>query len=102
MGRRSPLMAIEGGGPLLFDSVTWISALVCAGPFALLLATGALVSIWRSNRQRTAKSGWSLVVLALPLLGPLVWFLTASRWASASLPRPDIAPANQATGPSPS
>src|SRR6185312_14364280 len=68
MGRRSPLMAIHGGGPLLFDSVTWISALVCAGPFALLLASGALVSIWRSNRQRTAKSGWSLVVLALPLL----------------------------------
>ncbi|MET1154412.1 PLDc N-terminal domain-containing protein [Arthrobacter sp.] len=66
------------------------------------MAAGALVSIWRSTRQRTAKSGWSLVVLALPLLGPLVWFLTASRWAAASLARPDIAPAHQDTGPSPS
>ncbi|MGM0928203.1 MAG: PLDc N-terminal domain-containing protein [Actinomycetota bacterium] len=84
---------------MLFDSVMWMTALVCAGPFALLLAAGALVSIWRSNRQRAAKVGWSLVVLVLPLLGPLVWFLTASRWAAAALPRSDAAPANQATGP---
>lgn len=85
---------------MLFDSVTWISALVCAGPFALLLAAGALVSIWRSNRQRTAQAGWSLLVLALPLLGALAWFLTASRWSATGLPRSDSAPAHQATEPS--
>ena len=84
---------------MLFDSVTWISAAVCAGPFALFLAVGALVSIWRSKRQRSAKAGWSLLVLALPILGPLAWFRTASRRAAAAT-QPDTGPVKQATGPS--
>lgn len=86
---------------MLFDSVTWIAAVVCAGPFALFLAVGAMVSILRSDRQPVVKVGWSLAVLALPILGPLAWLVAASRWPATEVFGPDPNPAvRQTTGPS--
>lgn len=51
-------------------------ALVQAG-----LLVAAVVSIARSTASNRAKAIWLVVVLLLPLLGPLVWFVTGRRAA---------------------
>ena len=52
----------------------------------VVLFIGALVSV---ARNRTYTSGgtviWTLIILALPVLGPLVWFLVGRKSPDARL-----------------
>ncbi len=52
----------------------WLMALLSAGPFALAVAAGAVVSICRSDFNVARTAGWILLVVLLPLLGPACWF----------------------------
>ncbi|NMR31771.1 PLDc_N domain-containing protein [Arthrobacter sp. SF27] len=45
----------------------------CAGPFALCLNAGALVSVLRSTFSAAAKTAWACVVLLVPVLGASFW-----------------------------
>ena len=52
------------------DSFTWI------GLALFLLVIMALRSVWRSPKHaRKVKIIWSAVVVLLPLVGPLAWFV---------------------------
>lgn len=43
---------------------------------AILVAAGALASIWSGARHsRKAKVLWTVVALVIPLLGPAAWFV---------------------------
>ncbi|HEX2248025.1 MAG TPA: PLD nuclease N-terminal domain-containing protein [Arthrobacter sp.] len=53
-----------------YDQLMW---LVCAGPFALCLSAGALVSVLRSTLSPAAKTAWGCVVLLVPVLGASLW-----------------------------
>ena len=57
-----------------FDPMLWLMALLSAGPFALAVAAGAIVSICRSNFNAARTAGWILLVVLLPLLVPACWF----------------------------
>ncbi|GLB69416.1 PLDc N-terminal domain-containing protein [Arthrobacter mangrovi] len=57
-----------------FDPMLWLMALLSAGPFALAVAAGAVVSICRSNFNTARTAGWISLVVFLPLLGPACWF----------------------------
>ena len=59
-----------GGYALEYDQLIW---LVCAGPFALCLSAGALVSVLRSDFPPGAKTAWACVVLLVPVLGAFLW-----------------------------
>jgi hypothetical protein len=59
-----------GGCRLEYDQLIW---LVCAGPFALCLTVGALVSVLRSDFPPGAKTVWACVVLLVPVLGASLW-----------------------------
>jgi hypothetical protein len=56
------------------DPTLWVMALLSAGPFALAVTAGAIVSICRSNFSGARTAGWILLVALLPLLGPACWF----------------------------
>ena len=64
----------EIGGRMEFDPVLWVMALLSAGPFALAVTAGAIVSICRSHFSGPRTAGWILLVVLLPLLGPACWF----------------------------
>ena len=53
-----------------YDQLMW---LVCAGPFALCLTAGALVSVLRSDFPPGPKTAWAWVVLVVPVLGASFW-----------------------------
>jgi cytochrome c oxidase assembly factor CtaG len=54
---------------------------------AAVLFIAALVSIIKAPRASTGERViWVLVVLILPLLGPLVWFIVGRRYATAGDP----------------
>jgi len=57
-----------------FDPMLWLMALLSAGPFALAVAAGAIVSICRSNFSGARTAGWILLVVLFPLFGPACWF----------------------------
>lgn len=45
---------------------------------ALLAVIAALTSIWRAPaHSRRAKIVWTAIVIVLPLVGPLAWFVMA-------------------------
>lgn len=53
-----------------YNQLIW---LVCAGPFALCLSAGSLVSLLRSDFSPGAKTAWACVVLLVPILGASLW-----------------------------
>ncbi len=56
------------------------------GLLGLLIFIGdivAIVSILQSKAETTAKLLWCLLVLALPVLGLIIWFLAGPRNVSA-------------------
>lgn len=61
--------------------------LLILGLAAFILFIAALVSIVKAARASTAeKVIWVLVVLILPLLGSIVWFVVGKRFATAGDP----------------
>lgn len=61
--------------------------LLLLGLAAFVLFVVALVSIIKAPRASTAeKVIWVLVVLILPLLGSIVWFVVGKRFATAGDP----------------
>lgn len=52
------------------------STLAWLGAAAALALCIALVSVWRSRHHgHRAKTVWTIIVVLLPLLGPLAWFV---------------------------
>ena len=56
---------------------TWgFDAFTIAGIVWAVLAAGALKSIWhRAGHSRKVKVIWSVLAIAIPILGALGWFL---------------------------
>lgn len=66
--------------PTAWEATTLLAGLIIA---ALFIA--ALVSIVRNKRQTPlATVLWVLVVFAVPVLGPLLWFLAGRRLSQAA------------------
>jgi Phospholipase_D-nuclease N-terminal len=57
--------------PLAASTVTWVFILL---PLVVVWIIG-LVDIFRRELSRQAKAGWILIVVVLPLVGTLVYFL---------------------------
>ncbi|WP_228507784.1 PLDc N-terminal domain-containing protein [Herbiconiux sp. VKM Ac-1786] len=72
----------------MFSNVDGGHALILLlGLAAFILFIAALVSIIKAPRASTAeKVIWVLVVLILPLLGSIVWFVVGKRFATAGDP----------------
>ena len=45
----------------------------------------AIVQIWRSRIEVGRKTIWSLVVVLLPVVGLIMWFVTAGHFAKVRL-----------------
>ena len=55
----------------------WEAMVIVAGALIAALFIGALISIVRSRNHTPAGAAlWVLAVAALPVLGPVLWFLT--------------------------
>ncbi len=57
------------------------------GLIVLVLDIWALVSIIGSSASTGAKVLWSLLVILLPIIGFIIWFIAGPRSASTSLRR---------------
>lgn len=77
---RAPSFAAgDRSGPSALAAVTlgrWRAVdWLCAA--AVLLLVAALVSVWRARaHSRRARIVWTVVVIVLPIVGPLAWFAT--------------------------
>ncbi len=49
------------------------------GILILILDIWVIINVLRSNEQPIIKLVWVLVVLVLPLIGPLLWLIMGSR-----------------------
>ena len=68
------LAGTESVNPLI--PTGWEVMVIIAGAIVAALFVGALISIARDRNQTAAsKLLWLLIVLALPVLGPIVWLL---------------------------
>ncbi|KAA8707114.1 MULTISPECIES: PLD nuclease N-terminal domain-containing protein [Pseudomonas syringae group] len=56
-------------------SVFWIAAAV----IVLLLDAWVIYSVWRSTKTSGTKAGWTLLVLALPVVGAGIWGISGPR-----------------------
>ena len=61
--------------------------LVIAGLTALHLAVVALIDVLSSSRPWRRKAGWVLVLLVLPLAGPVLYYRRGERWPERAPPR---------------
>lgn len=72
---------------MVSDFNIWHVVIILLGIAAFVLFVAALVSIVRAPRASTAeKVIWVIVVLILPLLGSIVWFVVGRRFATAGDP----------------
>jgi len=53
----------------------WLAAAV----ITLLIDCWLVVSIWRSNKSTSTKSGWALIVVLLPIIGWVIWGVAGPR-----------------------
>jgi phospholipase D-like protein len=56
----------------------------------LALVVGALVSLQRTSDDDVrflSKFVWALIIVFLPVLGPLAWFVIGRRWSPDAVPR---------------
>ncbi len=68
----------ENANPIIPPA--WEAATPLVGLVIAILFIAALISIMRNKQQTPVGTVlWILVVFAVPVLGPLVWFLTGSR-----------------------
>lgn len=71
------LLVAEGSNPVL---PAWNFLVLGTGLLMLVFLAGALIGIARSGQLgATAKAVWVLIVLAFPVLGPVVWFFIGRR-----------------------
>jgi hypothetical protein len=60
---------------------SWAAGLTVAGVLALVLVISALTSIFRNPElSGGAKTMWLVIVILVPILGPLVYFGVRSDW----------------------
>ncbi|SFU05090.1 PLD nuclease N-terminal domain-containing protein [Arthrobacter sp. ov118] len=58
--------------PTAWEGMVIVAGIICAAMFI-----GALIGIARSrNHTPAGRALWLLIVLALPVFGPMLWFLT--------------------------
>ncbi|MFD1214766.1 hypothetical protein ACFQ36_22320, partial [Arthrobacter sp. GCM10027362] len=57
-----------------WDCLFWLPAVLFGGLFALLLAAGALVSVFRREcHGSAARAARAAAVVLVPVLGPVLW-----------------------------
>ncbi|KPB56063.1 PLD nuclease N-terminal domain-containing protein [Pseudomonas syringae] len=56
-------------------SVFWIAAAI----IVVLLDVWVIYSFWRSTKTPGTKAGWTLLVLALPIIGAGIWGISGPR-----------------------
>lgn len=67
------MIQVPPGESMLAGSRTWPLLWTVA---AILLLVASLLSIWMGRRHsRKAKVVWTVIVVVLPVLGPVGWFL---------------------------
>lgn len=70
------------------DGFSWTMLYDFAGPAVLALAVLAAISVLRSSDvDGGSRLGWILAVVALPVLGPLAWFVVGRRSARKLIAR---------------
>ena len=75
--------AAEGANPII--PTQWEFTVLGIGILALLLLVVAVIGIARSHHLTgLARAVWVLVVLAFPVIGPLLWFLVGRRANTSS------------------
>lgn len=52
------------------------------GIIHLIVAIWAILSIWKSGASGGAKLLWTLLVLVLPLIGLIIWYLAGPKAAT--------------------
>lgn len=68
------LAGTESANPII--PTAWEVMVIVAGAIVAALFVGALISIARSRHHTPAgRALWLLVVVTLPALGPMLWFL---------------------------
>lgn len=73
----------ENANPIIPPA--WEATTLLAGLAIAILFIAALISIIRNKHQTPVGTAlWILVVLAVPVLGPLVWFLAGNRSSRTS------------------
>lgn len=79
------------GGNTLMSVGTWTSVFLLIGLLGLVLFVAALVSIARTPQSSSlGQPLWILIVLAFPVIGPVLWFLVGKGTASGgTLQRPE-------------
>lgn len=71
-------IAAEGANPVV--PTQWEFTVLGIGVLALVLFVVVLIDVARSRHLTgPAQALWVLVVLALPVIGPLLWFLMGRR-----------------------
>lgn len=72
------LTVAQGANPVI--PTQWEFTVLGIGVLALLLFVVALIDIARSHHLTgAAQAVWVLVVLAFPVIGPLLWFVIGRR-----------------------
>lgn len=67
------MIQVPPGESLLAGSRDWPFWLAAA---AVIAVVGALLSIWLGRAHSTkAKALWTVIAVALPIVGPLCWFV---------------------------
>ena len=67
------MMQVPPGQSILAGSRSWP---IWFGIAAITLVAGALLSIWLGRQHSIkAKAIWTVIVFAVPVVGPLCWFV---------------------------
>lgn len=75
-------LLLQSDGGSFLGGLAWfmVVAIVLAGIFILV----ALVSLWRSSASGIAKLIWTALIIFLPLLGSILWFLIGNKQTAIS------------------
>jgi hypothetical protein len=71
------ILLLQSDGSSFMGGLAWfvIVAILLAGAFILF----ALVSLWQSSASGAAKLLWTALIIFLPLLGSILWFLIGNK-----------------------
>jgi hypothetical protein len=63
----------------------WIAAAI----IILALDAWLINSVWRSTKSTGTKTGWAILILALPIVGAVIWGIAGPRGVAEAPTSPD-------------
>jgi hypothetical protein len=63
----------------------WIAAAI----IILALDAWLINSVWRSTKSAGTKTGWAILILALPIVGAVIWGIAGPRGVAEAPTSPD-------------